>query len=68
MVASLAVYLEFASYFPHRSGAEVAYLEKVSLMDPGSPLTCSRDYSGLPETEVPFTDSLCRTVGSSLIQ
>lgn len=27
--ASLAVYLEFASYFPHRSGAEVAYLEKV---------------------------------------
>ncbi|KAG6877783.1 hypothetical protein C0993_003984 [Termitomyces sp. T159_Od127] len=27
-VASLAVYLEYASYFPHRSGAEVAYLEK----------------------------------------
>ncbi|KAJ3529957.1 hypothetical protein NMY22_g8779 [Coprinellus aureogranulatus] len=26
--ASLAVYLEFAAYFPHRSGAEVAYLEK----------------------------------------
>ncbi|KAF4613441.1 hypothetical protein D9613_007637 [Agrocybe pediades] len=26
--ASLAVYLEYASYFPHRSGAEVAYLEK----------------------------------------
>ncbi|KAG6888832.1 hypothetical protein C0995_005707 [Termitomyces sp. Mi166 len=25
---SLAVYLEYASYFPHRSGAEVAYLEK----------------------------------------
>lgn len=28
--ASLAVYLEFSSYFPHRSGAEVAYLEKVT--------------------------------------
>lgn len=28
MIASLAVYLEYASYFPHRSGAEVAYLEK----------------------------------------
>ncbi|KAG6834667.1 hypothetical protein H0H93_008187, partial [Arthromyces matolae] len=26
--ASLSVYLEYASYFPHRSGAEVAYLEK----------------------------------------
>ncbi|KAG5720621.1 hypothetical protein E4T56_gene4549 [Termitomyces sp. T112] len=26
--ASLAVYIEYASYFPHRSGAEVAYLEK----------------------------------------
>ncbi|CAA7267087.1 unnamed protein product [Cyclocybe aegerita] len=26
--ASLAVFLEYASYFPHRSGAEVAYLEK----------------------------------------
>ncbi|TFK40147.1 high affinity methionine permease [Crucibulum laeve] len=26
--ASLAVYLEYVSYFPHRSGAEVAYLEK----------------------------------------
>lgn len=26
--ASLCVYLEFSSYFPHRSGAEVAYLEK----------------------------------------
>ncbi|KAF8071685.1 high affinity methionine permease [Lyophyllum atratum] len=26
--ASLAVYLEYASYFPQRSGAEVAYLEK----------------------------------------
>ena len=29
--ASLSVYLEYASYFPHRSGAEVAYLEKVDL-------------------------------------
>ena len=29
--ASLAAYLEYASYFPHRSGAEVAYLEKVLL-------------------------------------
>ncbi|KAG6864983.1 hypothetical protein C0991_005852 [Blastosporella zonata] len=29
--ASLAVYLEYASYFPHRSGAEVAYLEKALL-------------------------------------
>lgn len=27
-VASLAVYLEYAAYFPHRSGANVAYLEK----------------------------------------
>ncbi|KAK7685241.1 hypothetical protein QCA50_011604 [Cerrena zonata] len=26
--ASLSVYLEYATYFPHRSGAEVAYLEK----------------------------------------
>ncbi|RXW21755.1 hypothetical protein EST38_g4092 [Candolleomyces aberdarensis] len=26
--AQLAVYLEYASYFPHRSGADVAYLEK----------------------------------------
>lgn len=26
--ASLAVYLEYATYFPHRSGAEVAYLEQ----------------------------------------
>ncbi|TFK75091.1 high affinity methionine permease [Pluteus cervinus] len=26
--AYLSVYLEYASYFPHRSGAEVAYLEK----------------------------------------
>ncbi|KAF8972118.1 high affinity methionine permease [Flammula alnicola] len=26
--ASLCVYLEYATYFPHRSGAEVAYLEK----------------------------------------
>ena len=30
--ASLCVYLEFATYFPHRSGAEVVYLEKVQLM------------------------------------
>ena len=30
--ASLSVYLEYASYFPRRSGAEVAYLEKVSLL------------------------------------
>lgn len=29
VTANLAVYLEYASYFPHRSGAEVAYLEKV---------------------------------------
>lgn len=27
-LASLSVYLEYASYFPHRSGAEVAYLER----------------------------------------
>ncbi|KAK2460980.1 hypothetical protein APHAL10511_007450 [Amanita phalloides] len=26
--ASLSVYLEYASFFPHRSGAEVAYLEQ----------------------------------------
>ncbi|KAF9484383.1 high affinity methionine permease [Pholiota conissans] len=26
--SSLSVYLEYATYFPHRSGAEVAYLEK----------------------------------------
>lgn len=26
--ASLSVYLEFSSYFPHRSGADVVYLEK----------------------------------------
>ncbi|TFK28169.1 high affinity methionine permease [Coprinopsis marcescibilis] len=26
--AQLAVYLEYVSYFPHRSGADVAYLEK----------------------------------------
>ncbi|KJA26265.1 hypothetical protein HYPSUDRAFT_199018 [Hypholoma sublateritium FD-334 SS-4] len=26
--ASLSVYLEYSTYFPHRSGAEVAYLEK----------------------------------------
>ncbi|PPR03676.1 hypothetical protein CVT24_007797 [Panaeolus cyanescens] len=26
--ASLSVYLEYVSYFPHRSGADVAYLEK----------------------------------------
>ncbi|KAF8640320.1 hypothetical protein AX16_010215 [Volvariella volvacea WC 439] len=26
--AQLSVYLEYASYFPHRSGADVAYLEK----------------------------------------
>lgn len=27
-VASFAVYLEFASYFPNRSGSEVVYLEQ----------------------------------------
>ena len=28
LVASLSVLIEFATYFPHRSGAEVVYLEK----------------------------------------
>lgn len=27
-IASLSVYLEYASYFPNRSGSEVVYLEQ----------------------------------------
>ena len=33
--ASLSVYLEYSTYFPHRSGAEVAYLEKVMVLPHG---------------------------------
>ncbi|KAG5642713.1 hypothetical protein DXG03_002289 [Asterophora parasitica] len=68
--ASLAVYLEYASYFPHRSGAEVAYLEKVShvwIQEPRHPLT-QRSHAGLPEAEILIAYNICRAVGSVVVQ
>lgn len=63
-LASLSVYLEYASYFPHRSGAEVAYLEKVRAIDSKrwSMFGTSCSHSGISSTKVPYPNRICSSI------
>lgn len=60
-IAKFSVYLEYASYFPNRSGGAVTYLEQVSLFSPANcstpfPMLTLTLHQGLSPTKVALSN------------